>query len=388
MRYETARLADFSVLEHRERRSGFDQPFFLLVLILLGFGVIMVLSASFPRAYYDPGHVTGGSATYYFVRQLIFAALGVGAMLLASRLPIAFYRRFAPHFMVLTLVLLALVPLIGVRANGSRRWLGVGSLTVQPSELAKLAVILLFASMICRRRGRMNSFRGGILPFAGLLALIVGLLILEPHFSASIIVIAIGAVMIFLGGAPLGWFAAAFGAGGAALGVLLAFFPYASSRISTWRDPFSSSSDEGYQIVQSLYTIGSGGLAGVGLGASRQKYLYLPEEHNDFIFSVLCEELGFLGAALVLLLFAALVLRGYRIALHCEEPFGFLVTAGITTQLALQVFLNVAVVTNLLPCTGISLPFFSYGGTALIIQLAEMGIVLSASRDIMERNRV
>ena len=387
MRYDTARLADFSVLRESEKKQGFDQPFFLLVMILMGFGVIMVLSASFPRAYYDPGRVTGGSATYYFVRQLLFAAVGTGAMLLASRLPMTLYRRFAPHFTALTLVLLALVPFIGVKANGSRRWLGVGSLTVQPSELAKLAVILLFADMICRRRGKMHSFRSGVAPFAALLGLIVALLVLEPHFSASVIILSIGAVMIFLGGAPLGYFAAALGAGGAGLGVLLAFFPYASGRISTWRDPFSSSSNEGYQIVQSLYTIGSGGLGGVGLGASRQKYLYLPEEHNDFIFSVLCEELGFLGAALTLLLFAALVLRGYRIALHCEEPFAFLVTAGITTQLALQVFLNVAVVTNLLPCTGISLPFFSYGGTALIIQLAEMGIVLSASREITERNR-
>ena len=382
LRYDTARLADFSVMRTEEKKSGVDQVYLSLVLILLCLGLVMVLSASFPRAWYDPGNITGGKAAYYFVRQLIFAAAGVGAMLLASRFPMGFYKRYAVPFMALTLLLLALVPLVGVKANGSRRWLGVGSFTLQPSELAKLAVILLFARMICRRRGRMRSFRYGILPFALILALIVGLLVLEPHFSASIIILAVGAVMIFLGGAPLGWFAAAFGAVGAALGVLLVFFPYASTRVSTWRDPFSSSSDEGYQIVQSLYTIGSGGLGGVGLGGSRQKYLYLPEEHNDFIFSVLCEELGFLGAALVLLLFALLVLRGYRIALRCREPFSFLVTAGITTLLALQVFLNVAVVTNLLPCTGISLPFFSYGGTALILQLAEMGIVLSASREI------
>lgn len=384
MRYESTRLADFSVLHEAERKKGVDQPFFALVMLLLAIGVIMVLSASFPRAWYDPGHVTGGSALYYFVRQLIYAAAGVAAMLLASRLPMGFYRRYALPFMVLTVVLLALVPLVGVRANGSRRWLGVGSLTLQPSELAKLAVILLFAKMIARRRGRMNSFRGGILPFALILALIVGLLVLEPHFSASIIILGVGAAMLFLGGAPLGWFLAAFGAGAAGIGVLLIFFPYASGRVMTWRDPFSSPSGEGYQIVQSLYTIGSGGLGGVGLGASRQKYLYLPEEHNDFIFSVLCEELGFLGAALVLLLFALLILRGYRIALRQSDPFCFLVTAGLTTLLAFQVFLNVAVVTNLVPCTGISLPFFSYGGTALILQLAEMGIVLSASREIME----
>ena len=219
MRYDTARLADFSVLRSEEKKNGADQIFLILVLILLVFGVIMVLSASFPRASYDPAHVTGGNAAYYFIRQLIFAAAGVGAMLLCSRFPMGFYRRYARHFMALTLLLLALVPFIGVKANGSRRWLGVGSLTLQPSELAKLAVILLFAAMICKRRGRMRSFREGILPFALILAVIVGLLVLEPHFSASIIILSIGAVMIFLGGAPLGWFAAAFGAAGAALGV-------------------------------------------------------------------------------------------------------------------------------------------------------------------------
>lgn len=383
MQYDSARLTGVSVSETKERRGGMDLNFLLLVLLLLGMGVVMVLSSSYARARYDPSGVTGGNGAYYFIRQLVFACLGAGLMLLASRLPMGFYRRHTAAFFVLTLVLLALVPLIGVKANGSRRWLGVGGLTVQPSELAKLAVILLFARLICRYRERMARFRWGILPFAGLLGLIVGLLILEPHFSASIIILAVGAAMLFLGGVKLGWFLAAFTAVGAGLGVLLTLFPYASSRISTWRDPFSSSSDEGYQIVQSLYSIGSGGLSGLGLGGSRQKFLYLPEEHNDFIFSVLCEEMGFIGAALVLLLFALLILRGYWIALHCRARFDMLVCAGITTLLAIQVFLNVAVVTNLIPCTGISLPFFSYGGTALLIQLGEMGIVLSASRDIL-----
>lgn len=385
MRYDSARLAGFSAQEGTQRRRGFDAGFFFLVLLLLAMGVIMVLSSSYARAYYDPGGITGGNAAYYFVRQLVFAVMGVGAMLLASRLPMSLYRRYAFHFLGLTLVLLMLVPLIGVKANGSRRWLGIGGLTLQPSELAKLAVILAFSCMICTFKGKMKSFKYGILPFGGVLAAIVGLLILEPHFSASIIIIAVGGVMMFLGGVGLGWFIAAIGGAGSALGVLLAFFPYASTRISTWRDPFSSSSDEGYQIVQSLYSIGSGGLSGLGLGGSRQKFLYLPEEHNDFIFSVVCEELGFIGAALILTLFALLILRGYWIAIHCRDRFDFLVCAGVTTLLAIQVFLNVAVVTNLVPCTGISLPFFSYGGTALLIQLGEMGIILSASRDILER---
>lgn len=385
MRYESARLADFSDIHKASKRGSFDISFFLLVMLLLFIGVVMVLSSSYARAYYDPGDVTGGNAAYYFVRQLLFSLLGTAAMLLASRLPMIFYRRYAFHFLVFSIVLLMLVPFIGVKANGSRRWLGVGGLTLQPSELAKLAVILSFSVLICRMKGRMGTFRYGILPFAAILGVIVGLLVLEPHFSASVIILAIGAIMLFLGGVGIGWFAAAFAAAGSGLFVLLTLFPYASSRINTWRDPFASSSDEGYQIVQSLYSIGSGGLSGLGLGGSRQKFLYLPEEHNDFIFSVVCEELGFIGAACILILFSMLVLRGYHIALRSHDRFSFLVCAGLTSLLAIQVFLNVAVVTNLIPCTGISLPFFSYGGTALVIQLGEMGIILSASRENVER---
>lgn len=364
------------------RRKSLDVPFFILVMLLLTIGVIMVLSASFARAYYDPGGLTGGNPAYYFIRQLVFAILGVAAMLFMSRLPMGFYKRFSIPVLIAAIVLLALVPVIGVKANGARRWIGIGSLTLQPSEIAKIAVILSFAYIICRNRGRMKSFKYGILPFAAILIVIVGLLILEPHFSASIIIIAIGAVMMFIGGARLIWFVAAFILAGGGIAVLLTMFPYASTRIVTWRDPFSSTSDEGYQIVQSLYSIGSGGLTGLGLGQSRQKYLYLPEEHNDFIFSVVCEELGFIGAVFILVLFALLIIRGYYIAIHASDRYSFLVCTGITTLLALQVILNVAVVTNLIPCTGISLPFFSYGGTALLIQMAEMGILLSASREI------
>ncbi len=381
MQYGGAGLG-ISGTKDKTKRAGVDISFLALVMILLTVGVTMVLSASFARAYYDPGGVTGGEPAYYFVRQLAFAALGVAAMILCSRLPVGFYRRFSVPLLIASAVLLALVPLIGTNANGAKRWIGLGAFTVQPSEIAKIAVILSFASMICSRRGRMTSFRHGILPFAAILAVIVGLLVLEPHFSASIIMIVIGGAMLFLGGARLGWFIAAGMAAAGGIAVLLTLFPYASTRITTWRDPFASTSDEGYQIVQSLYSIGSGGLTGLGLGQSRQKYLYLPEEHNDFIFSVVCEELGFIGAALILTLFALLIIRGYWIALHSRDRYGFLAAAGITTLLAVQVILNVAVVTNLVPCTGISLPFFSYGGTALLMQLAEMGIVLSISREI------
>ena len=383
MRYESARLADFSHVGKKSARRSFDTSFFVLVILLLTMGLVMVLSSSYARAYYDPGKVTGGNALYYFVRQLLFAGLGLAAMLFASRLPMSIYRRFALLFLGFVLVLLLLVPFIGVKANGARRWLGVGGLTIQPSELAKLAVVLSFSWLICKFRGRMSTVKYGIMPFAGILVVIVALLVLEPHFSASVIIIAIGGVMLFLGGVRLFWFVSALVTATGAVAVLLTFFPYASSRVNTWRDPFSSPSDEGYQIVQSLYSIGSGGLSGLGLGGSRQKYLYLPEEHNDFIFAVVCEELGFIGAALILVLFALLILRGYWIALHSPDAFGTLVSAGLTSLLAIQVFLNVAVVTNLIPCTGISLPFFSYGGTALLIELFEMGIILSASRELI-----
>lgn len=381
MQYGSAELR-IKETKDKTKRAGMDISFLALVVILLAIGVTMVLSASFARAYFDPGVVTKGKATYYFIRQFIFAALGVAAMIICSRLPVGFYKRFSMPVLIAAVILLMLVPIIGTNANGAKRWIGLGAFTIQPSEIAKIGIILAFASMICARRGRMKSFRYGILPFAAILAAIVGLLVLEPHFSASIIIVAIGGVMLFLGGARLVWFIAAAVAAGGGIAVLLTMFPYASTRITTWRDPFASTSDEGYQIVQSLYSIGSGGLTGLGLGQSRQKYLYLPEEHNDFIFSVVCEELGFIGALLILTLFALLIIRGYWIALHSTDRYGFLVAAGITTLLAIQVILNVAVVTNLVPCTGISLPFFSYGGTALLMQMAEMGIVLSISRDL------
>ena len=362
-----------------ERKQGdVDFLFLALTTLLLTVGVIMVLSASFVRAYY-----TEGSATYYFIRQLIFAVTGIVIMLTASRFPVSFYRRIAFPFLAATMVLLLLVLFIGVGTGGGvRRWLDFGFFTVQPSEFAKLAVILTFAHLICRFRGAMSTFQWGILPFAGILLTIGVLLVMQPHMSATIIIFAIGAVMMFMGGAQLIWFIA----GGSLLVIaftaITLLFPYVSTRITTWLDPWSNLQGDGYQIVQSIYAISSGGLFGLGLGNSRQKYLYLPEEHNDFIFAVVCEELGFVGATIILLLFALLICRGFWIAFHCRDRYSFLVAAGISTLLAMQVILNVAVVTNTIPCTGISLPFFSYGGTALWIELGEMGIMLSISRDV------
>ena len=381
MEYSATRIAPEPLRERkRAARGSIDLPFAALTLLLLTIGVVMVLSASYARAYYSAA--TGHNAAYYFLRQLGFALAGTAAMFVMSRIPMSFYRRMSFPLLAVSALLLLVVPFIGVSQGDAKRWIDLGFTTFQPSEIAKVAVILYFSALICKYKGAMSTFRYGILPFAAVLGVIVGLLVLEPHFSAAIIIIAIGGVMLFLGGVKLRWFIGVGVTALAALGVIITFFPYASGRISTWLDPFANTSGDGYQIVQSLYSIGSGGLFGLGLGQGRQTYMYLPEEHNDFIFAVVCEELGFAGAVAILLLFAALIVRGYILAMHMRDRFSFLVTAGITTLLAIQVILNVAVVTNLVPCTGISLPFFSYGGTALMIQLGEMGIILRASRDI------
>ena len=381
MEYSATRIAPEPLRERkRAARGSIDLPFAALTLLLLTIGVVMVLSASYARAYYSAA--TGHNAAYYFLRQLGFALAGTAAMFVMSRIPMSFYRRMSFLLLAVSALLLLVVPFIGVSQGDAKRWIDLGFTTFQPSEIAKVAVILYFSALICKYKGAMSTFRYGILPFAAVLGVIVGLLVLEPHFSAAIIIIAIGGVMLFLGGVKLRWFIGVGVTALAALGVIITFFPYASGRISTWLDPFANTSGDGYQIVQSLYSIGSGGLFGLGLGQGRQTYMYLPEEHNDFIFAVVCEELGFAGAVAILLLFAALIVRGYILAMHMRDRFSFLVTAGITTLLAIQVILNVAVVTNLVPCTGISLPFFSYGGTALMIQLGEMGIILSASREI------
>lgn len=379
MQYSDERLVDYRT-DAAVERGGMDLPFATLTILLLTIGVIMVLSASYVRAYYTEH----GNATYYFTRQLVFAISGIIIMFIASKFPIRFYRRFSYLLLIATIGLLMLVLVIGVGTGGGvKRWIQLpGGQTIQPSEFAKIAVILVFADMICKFKNYMGTFRYGIVPFAVILLILGVLLVMEPHMSATIIIFLIGAVMMFVGGTRIFWFVAGGGFLAIVFFVVTVMFPYMSTRIVTWRDPFSNMQGDGYQIVQSLYAIGSGGMFGLGLGQSRQKYLYLPEEHNDFIFAVVCEELGFVGAIIILILFAMLIIRGFWIAMHCRDRYSFLVAVGISTLLAMQVILNVAVVTNTIPCTGISLPFFSYGGTALWIELGEMGILLSISRDI------
>lgn len=371
--------------ESRELAKGpIDLPFCLLVLLLTAVGLVMLLSASFPSAYYT---TKNNDPTYYFVRQGVFAVMGVAAMFFIGKINYQRFRGVAKFLLYLSIILLVLVIIPGnplaVTRNHATRWLGIGDLfTFQPSEIAKVAVVIYFSDSISKKKDQMRSFRYGILPYAIWLVVLGGLVGLEPHLSGAILIMGVGAALMLVGGINWAWVIGAVGAAGAAMYLVLFVIGYNTSRITYWLNPWADAQGAGWQLSQSLITIGSGGLWGVGLGKSRQKFLYLPEEHNDFIFAIICEELGLIGASIIMLLFAALILRGYWIALHARDRFGSLLVVGITTLVAMQTFLNIGVVTGLLPTTGISLPFFSYGGTALSIQLAEMGIVLSVSRQM------
>jgi len=376
-----------ALLKEKEKQSyelaggPLDLPFCLLVILLTGIGLVMLLSASFPSAYY-----INSDPTYYFRRQGAFAVAGIALMLLISRFNYQRLRMLAKPllYFAIILLILVLVPGVGKTENNATRWLGVGDLfTFQPSEIAKMAVVIYFSNSISKKKDKMATTRYGVAPYLLILAVISFLMLKEPHLSGTVLIVGTGAVLMLVGGINWGWVLVALsGAAGVAALMFTGVITYGQSRIAMWHNPWIDAQGEGYQLVQSLLAIGSGGLLGVGLGKSRQKFLYLPEEHNDFIFAIVCEELGLIGATIIMLLFAALILRGYWIALHARDRFGSLLVVGTITLIALQTFLNIGVVTGLLPTTGISLPFFSYGGTALIIQLAEMGIILSVSRQM------
>ena len=384
-------------MEEQLARGPMDLPFLMLVVLLTGIGVIMVFSASYATAYYE-----GRDPTFYFFRQGLFAVAGLAIMYVVSKINYQTFRWLSVFALIVAILLLIAVLIPGIhtdRSDNVKRWIAVPGIgTFHPSEIAKVAVIMYFSSRLSKRntekpvrlppRSPLSGVVGlldrigflELVPYALILLLIVGLMMMEPHMSGTLLILAGAAAVLFAAGIKLYWFLG----GGALLAgmVLLLMSGYQSTRILVWQDPWAYPQDGGWQIIQSLYAIGSGGLLGLGLGKSRQKFLYLPEPENDFIFAIVCEELGLIGATVIMLLFAALILRGFWIALHARDRFGSLMVVGVVTLVGLQTFLNIGVVTGLLPTTGISLPFFSYGGTALSIQLAEMGIVLSVSRQM------
>lgn len=358
----------------RSRRlTGVDLPFLVGVLLLLAIGLATLYSAGFAKALQKTGN-----SYYYISRQGIFATIGLVIMAVASWFPYRYYKKLAPLLYGISVVLLGAV--LFLSNDTEKRWLYIGPIQFQPSEFAKVAVILLLAAYLSNPKLRIRNFwRGIVFPgvIFGVCALLVGI---EPHLSGAILVASIGLMMIIAAGAnvlqlvPIGAVCA--------IGAVALYFSeeYMQKRIQYWLHPELDPTGNGYQALQSLYAIGSGGLTGLGYGNSRQKYLYLPEPQNDFIFSVFCEEMGWIAAVLVLGIFAFVIVRGFYIASKAPDKFSSLIVVGIISRLAVQTIFNIAVVSGAFPVTGISLPFFSYGGTALVVLLGEMGIVLQISR--------
>lgn len=377
-RRQTAKVTK-SANKVKTKRQKIDAGFLAVVITLLVLGLLMVFSASYPSAYYY--HENG----FYFIeRQLAWAGLGLVAMLFTTNFNYKNYKNYAGAILLGTVFLLVLVPIIGKDINGAKRWLGVGGLTFQPSELAKLALIIFFANQIARDGKRIERF-GYLIKYGMVLVLLCGLLMLQPHFSVCIILGLTALIMLLVGGAKARYFLLC-AIPVVLIGVALVIYePYRLARLTTFLDPFADTQGAGWQIIQSLYAIGSGGLFGVGFGNSRQKFMYVPEPQNDFIFAIICEELGFIGAATILVVFGLLIWRGAKIATSASDTFGSMLVTGIMALVGSQTVLNIAVVTSSIPTTGIPLPFFSAGGSSLLFIMAEMGIILNVSRYSKER---
>lgn len=334
-----------------------DFTLVITILLLLGIGLVMVLSASSPSALSE-----SGNSYAYFSKQLIFAILGLIAMAFISKIDYRFYQKFYKHAWWISLLLLIAVKLVGTEVNGAKRWIKITeTLSFQPSEMVKFLMIIFYAGILVKNRDELKLYGKGLIKHILFLAPIIGLLLLQPHLSASVVIIGIVCIMMIVAGCKFKHFLfTGLGAGVPGLALLIAIEPYRLQRFVTFLDPWQDATDTGWQVIQSLYAIGSGGLFGVGLGDSKQKYLYIPEPHNDFIFSILSEELGFIGCAVVLILFAIFIWRGILIAMKAPDMFGSLIAVGITALVAIQVIINVAVVTSSMPATGMPLPFFSY----------------------------
>lgn len=364
-------------------KTGVDRPLLITVLVLIAFGLVMVFSASYV---YASGKY--GDGMYFFKRQLVFAALGLPIMLVASRVPYYFFRKWSILIYLIAAGLLVAVLVFGVSEGSAQRWIAIAGITVQPSEIMKFAIVFLLAAYMSNRANlkkrvdwrKKDLWVDSVIPF-GIVAVTAGMIIVEHHLSGTLIVAAIGVIVVVAGGASLKATAAFGGIGAVFLGAYIAFRgSYEQDRILVWLHPENYPRDGGWQNLQGLYAIGSGGFLGVGLGNSRLKYHYVSQPQNDFIFSIICEELGYVGALFVIVMMTILVWRGLRIAKRAPDRFSSLVALGITCQIGIQALLNIAVVTNSVPNTGVSLPFISYGGTSLLILMFEMGILLSISR--------
>lgn len=355
------------------KKSGMDLGFVAVVIMLVVLGLLMVFSASYPSANYRYG-----DGLYFITRQFIWAVIGTVAMFITARIDYRIYKKFYKPIMFVTFALLGLV-LLSKPLNGARRWLGFGSFTIQPSEIAKISVIIFFAKVLSEAKEKVKDIPY-LLKYAVVLVAVLGLLILEPHMSVCIIICFVVAIMLLVAGFPPKIFLGAFAVLIPIAVVVIFGADYRADRLASYIDPFADKQGDGWQIIQSLYAIGSGGFFGLGFGNSRQKFMYVSEPQNDFIFAIICEELGVIGAFVIITLFGILIWRGIKIAVNAPDSFGTLLVVGIISLVGVQTFLNIAVVTKLIPTTGISLPFFSAGGSSLVFLMAAMGMVLNVSK--------
>ena len=360
-----------------KKRGPVDRVVLYITLALVVLGLIMMFSASSARAMY-----MFGDSYFYIKDQALFALIGFVMMIIISFIDYHILKPFAWIIFIGSEILLA-ITLVMPEINNAHRWIFLGGHTFQPSELSKFAVICLFALLISSHPELMNKFRYGFLLFVILLGAIVVILYKQPHMSCAILILIIGFTMMLVGGTKFKWFLLV-GAPISLIGYIVIKatdkLSYIGERLMIWLDPFTGWPADGHQIRQSLIAIGSGGLTGLGLGNSRQKHMYLPESQDDFIFSIIVEEIGFIGALFIMVLFLVLLIRGVRVATHCRDSFGSMLAVGIIVQITAQTLLNIAVVSNSFPNTGISLPFFSQGGTSLVMLMCEIGVLLSVSR--------
>lgn len=361
----------------RQKKNSPDFLLFLTVMSMLSLGVVMVFSASEYSTM-----VNYNDSFHYFKQQLVWALLGLAAMFFMVRYDYWRFKHYALPIIIIAFVLLiaVLIPGVGKVVNGAQRWIAVGPLPFAPAELVKLCIIVFTAYGLSRQRNRINSFWRGVFPYLAVMALAAGLILMQPDLGTAMSLAGIIFVMLFAAGARMSHLGGLAVAGVVAVGLAIALKPYRMQRFLAFLDPWADPLGSGFHTIQGLYAIGSGGLFGLGLGQSKQKFLYLPENHTDFIFAIVGEELGFLGASLVILLFALFIWRGLKIAISSPDPFACLLATGITAWVGVQAVINIGVVTGSLPITGIPLPFISYGGTSLLFTMIGVGMLLNISR--------
>ncbi|MCK8823674.1 stage V sporulation protein E [Fuchsiella alkaliacetigena] len=352
-----------------------DFIIFFTVISLLGIGIMMVFSSTSIRAYADYG-----DSFYFLKRQLGWSALGIIAMVLFMKIDYNIYKRLARVSLLGSIVLLVLVLFIGRVVGGSRRWLGVGSLGIQPSEIVKVTIVIYMAHYLSTKQEKLNSFTKGLIPPLLVLGLVCSLILMQPDLGTTITIAGTVMVMFLAAGVKIKHLLGLSMAGAGGLAYLIISAPYRRRRLLAFLDPWSDPLDSGFHIIQSLYALGSGGLFGAGIGQSRQKFFYLPEPGTDFIFAIIGEELGFIGVLVIVALFFLFAWRGLKVALDAPDLFASLLAVGITMLITLQAIVNIGVVTGSMPVTGMTLPFISYGGSSLGVMLIGVGILLNISR--------